>query len=297
MDMELRNLRVFVEVVRRGGFTEAAKFVFATQSTVSKSVKQLEDELGLRLLERAGTKPAMTAAGEIVYRRALTMLTERDDLVTELDELRGLKRGALRVGLPSVGSDALFAPIFSAFRSRHPNIDIRLTEGGSRHLEEVLRAGDVELAGLLQPVPEEFEWRPVRREPIVAIVSKAHPLARRETVDLDVLAAEPFILFDPQFAMHGMIIGACTRSGFSPNVVVESSQIGFMLELVAGGLGTAFMPKLIADLSDHKGVSQVRLTDDPIAWEMTLAWRKGGYLSQAATAWLSIAAETADHTD
>src|SRR5271170_2972465 len=120
--MELRNLRAFVEVVRRGGFTEASKVVFTTQSTVSKSVKQLEDELNIKLLDRIGTKSTMTAAGEIVFRRAMQMLAVRDDLVAELDELRGLKRGALRVGLPAVGSDALFAPIFSAFRSRYPGV-------------------------------------------------------------------------------------------------------------------------------------------------------------------------------
>src|SRR5258708_12237235 len=68
--MELRTLRAFVEVVRQGGFTQAAKIVFATQSTVSKAVKQLEDEIGVPLLDRIGHRSKLTAAGEIVYRRA-----------------------------------------------------------------------------------------------------------------------------------------------------------------------------------------------------------------------------------
>jgi DNA-binding transcriptional LysR family regulator len=93
------------------------------------------------------------------------MLAVRDDLLTELDELYGLKRGALRVRLPAVGSDELFAPVFSAFRSRYPGVDIQLIEGGSRLLESVLHAGDVEIAGLLQPVPSEFDSVPVRWSP------------------------------------------------------------------------------------------------------------------------------------
>ena len=104
MDMELRTLRAFVEVVRQGGFSQAAKTLFATQPTVSKAVKQLEDEIGVPLLDRVGHRSTLTAAGEIVYRRAVRMLTERDDLVAELDELRGLKRGTLRLGLPPVGA-------------------------------------------------------------------------------------------------------------------------------------------------------------------------------------------------
>ena len=78
--MEIRTLRAFVEVVRQGGFSQAAKTVFATQSTVSKAVKQLEDECGVLLLDRIGHRSKLTAAGEIVYRRAQRILAERDDL-------------------------------------------------------------------------------------------------------------------------------------------------------------------------------------------------------------------------
>ena len=102
--MELRTLRAFVEVVRQGGFSQAAKTVFATQSTVSKAVKQLEDEIGVPLLDRIGHRSRLTVAGEVVYRRAVKMLAQRDDLIAEIEDLRGLRRGVLRLGLPPVGS-------------------------------------------------------------------------------------------------------------------------------------------------------------------------------------------------
>src|SRR5271154_5316663 len=122
--MELRTLRAFVEVVRQGGFTEAAKVVFATQSTVSKAVKQLEEELGVKLLDRIGSRSVITAPGEIVYQRALKMLAERQDLIAELDELRGLRRGVLRLALPRASSDILFAPLFAAYRARYPGVEV-----------------------------------------------------------------------------------------------------------------------------------------------------------------------------
>src|SRR3984957_4039749 len=98
--MELRTLRVFVEVVRQGGFSRAAKTVFATQSTVRKAGKQLEDETGVTQRHRIGHRSKLTAAGEIVYQRAQRILAERDDLMSDLDEVRGLDRGLLRLGLP-----------------------------------------------------------------------------------------------------------------------------------------------------------------------------------------------------
>src|SRR5246127_6026514 len=100
MAMELRTLRAFVEVVRQGGFTQAVTKVFATQSTVSKAVKQLEDEIGVPLLDRIGHRRKLTVAGEIVYQRAQRILAERDDLISELDEVRGLKRGFAPLGPP-----------------------------------------------------------------------------------------------------------------------------------------------------------------------------------------------------
>lgn len=99
-----------------GGFSSAAKTVFATQSTVSKAVKQLEDEIGLPLLDRIGHRSVMTPAGEVVYRRGLKLLADRDDLLAELDEIRGVRRGSLRLGLPPVGSSTVFAPLFAIYR-------------------------------------------------------------------------------------------------------------------------------------------------------------------------------------
>jgi DNA-binding transcriptional LysR family regulator len=135
MHMEIRTLRAFVEVVRQGGFSQAAKVVFATQSTVSKAVKQLESEFGVMLLDRVGHRSTPTTAGKIVYRCALRILAERDDLVSELDEVRGLKRGLLRLGLPPVVSSILFAPLLAIYRKRYPGIDIRLVETGIDRLE------------------------------------------------------------------------------------------------------------------------------------------------------------------
>src|SRR3546814_3395793 len=98
------------------------------------------------------------------------MLAERDDLIAELDDLRGLKRGILRLGLPPIGSSTLFAPLFAIYRDRHPDIDIRLVEHGSDRLEEILRAGEIDIAASLLPVSNDFDWQEVGREPLVALL-------------------------------------------------------------------------------------------------------------------------------
>jgi DNA-binding transcriptional LysR family regulator len=287
--MELRNLRAFVEVVRQGGFSEAAKVIHATQSTVSKAVKQLEDELGLHLLDRGARHSQPTAAGEIVYRRALSMLFERDDLINELDELRGLKRGVLRLGLPAIGSSAVFAPLFAIYRNRYPGIEIRLVEYGSKRLEEMLLEGELDLGASLLPVPEEFEWQEVSKQPIDLLISSKHPLATRKSVKLEELAKLDFILYGEGFALDPIIVSACQRSGFTPTITARSGQIAFITELVVAGLGIGFLPRMIALERSRPGLSSVAVNDPGMVWDIAMIWRRGAYLPHAARAWLELA--------
>jgi DNA-binding transcriptional LysR family regulator len=289
--MDLRVLRAFVEVVRQGGFSPAARALFATQPTVSKAVKQLEDELGMPVLDRIGHRSRLTAAGEIVYRRALSMLAERDDLAAELDDLRGLKRGVLRLGLPPLGSSILFAPLFAIFRGRYPGIEIRLVEHGSRQLEEILLAGELDLAASLLPVAADLEWQEVRLEPLTVLLPADHPLAGRKKIDLLSLAPFPFILFEEGFALNPIILSACERRGFVPAIVARSAQIDFIVELVGAGLGIGFLPRMLAEQRPHPSVRSVLLDEPQTSWQIVLAWRRGAYLSQAARAWLALAKE------
>ncbi|WP_375730570.1 LysR substrate-binding domain-containing protein, partial [Brucella ceti] len=257
-------------------------------STGSKAVKQLEEELQLVLLDRAVSPPRLTAAGEIVYRRARAMLTEKDDMLAELGELRGLKRGLLRLGLPPIGSSVLFAPVFAAYTSLYPDIDIQLVEHGSKRLEELLLAGDVELAASLLPVEESFAWQDVRCEPVVALLPASHPVSDDDGVTLREIANLPFILFESGFALNHIILSACQRHGFSPNVAVRSSQIDFIVELVAAGMGIGFLPQMIAKQRHHPGVCIHRVKDADVNWHMAFVWRKGAFLSHAARAWLAL---------
>lgn len=289
--MQLRTLRAFVEVVRQGGFSQAAKVVFATQSTVSKAVRQLEDEIGVPLLDRIGHRSVLTVAGEVVFRRALKILVEHDDLAAELSELQGLRRGALRLGLPALSSNT-FAPLFAVYRERYPGIDIRLVEHGSGRLEEILRAGEIDVAASLLPVSDDFEWQEVQRERLMVLVSAGHTLARQPQVDLPGLRNEPFLLFEPGFALNRLILDACRKRGFEPTVAARSSQVDFIVELVATGLGIAFLPQSMAEKRTHPFVRRILLDEPNTEWQLVMIWRRGAFLSHAAQAWLAMWRET-----
>ncbi len=291
--MDIRQLRMLVEVVRRDGFSAAAETLFATQPTVSKAIRQLEDELGETLLERSRHGVRLTPAGQIVYRRALALLGEREDMLRELEELRGLQRGALHLGLASLGSDVLFAPVLARFRQQYPQIELHVQQRGSEALEESLRAGEIELAASLLPVADDLEWQAVRTEPLVALLPQAHPLARRPSLQLQDLAQVPFVLFEKGFMLNRRIVQACLARGFTPREATRSGQPDFIIALVAAGLGVALLPRMIAVARPRPDVAVVPLDAPELDWKMALTWRRGGYLSAAAQAWLQLVAEFA----
>lgn len=296
--MNLRTLRTFVEVVRQGGFSQAAEVVSLTQSTVSKAVKTLEDELGMPLLNRLGHKNELTAAGEMTYRRAQVLLAEHNDLLAEINDLRGLKRGVLRIGLPPVGCGVLFAAMFATYRRRYPDIEIELTEYGSKKLRDCLEAGEVDLAALLLPMDEGFDYQPVRNEPLMAVLPVEHLLAQNTRIDFNDLADSPFILFEAGFALNAKILAACERKGVTPRVAARSGQIDFIVDLVSAGLGVAFLPRMLAHKHQHTGIALIPLDEPHTDWHIALAWRASAHLPPAARAWLDLAKEqplTTDH--
>lgn len=289
--MDFKLLRAFTEVVQRGSFSHAARALASTQSTVSKAVKQLEEEVGTLLLDRTAHRNVATPAGEAVYRRGIKLLADRADLMAELDEIRGLKRGTLRLGVPSVGNTKLFAPVVCLYRQRHPGIELRLIEHGSNQLENHLRAGDIDIAGILETQSPDFEWEIIRRKQIVAFLSADHPLSSHASLKLADLCATPFILFDPGFRLHSMILNASRTSGFEPVVAMTSSQIDFMMELVSSNVGVAFLPADIISDAHMDGVVPIWLDEPELTWAMGHAWRRGGYLSDATVAWMNLVRE------
>ncbi|BDU71853.1 LysR family transcriptional regulator [Mesoterricola silvestris] len=286
--MELQPLRMFVDVVRHGGFSRAAAVVHASQSTLSKAVKQLEDEFGQALLERLPRGIKLTAAGEVMHRRATTLLAQADDLRAELDELRNVKRGVLRLGVPFVGSDVLFAKPLAEFRRRYPGIEVQLTEHGSKKLEELVLAGELEVAASLLPVPEVFAWKELRREPIDLLVAADHLFAEAKSVHFKDVAEEPVILYAPGFALNPIILDACRRNHFTPKVIAQTSQVGFVMALVAAKLGVAFLPRMIASQMPNPATRCIRIGGPSIQWHMALIWRRDGFLPPAAKAWLDV---------
>lgn len=287
--MHLRIYQIFVEIIRQNGFSAAAKALNATQSTISKSLVQLESHYEARLINRGRGHLQLTFAGEYVYRHAMRIIAEEEAIAQEITELKGLKRGTLKIGLPPIGSSELFAPVLARFTAAYPHIDIQIVEHGSKKLEELVLLGEIEIAASLVPVGNGLEYQNVRKEPVVALMATP-PTHNPSQATLKQLVNYPFVLFDSQFALTPIILDVFKAHKMEPTISARSSQIDFIFGLVAAGMGVGFLPRMIAQDRHFPGVHIVEIKDALIEWHMALVWRKFDHLSYAARQWLKISA-------
>lgn len=169
--MDIRALRYFVELVEQQSFTRASERLFVTQPTISKMVRNLEEELALPLLQREGHKLHMTDYGQVVYQRAKAMLAEMNQLKAELQDLQNLQGGHLRIGIPPMVGQ-VYASLIRHYRQRYPLVEISIVEFGGRQIEQELEQGALDLAITMLPTRhnESFETLELAVHPILAVL-------------------------------------------------------------------------------------------------------------------------------
>lgn len=287
--MDVRTLGAFVEVVRQGGFSRAGRTLHLSQPAVSKAVKALEEELGQTLLDRRGRRVTLTDAGRVVFDRAQAVLSGLHSIEEEVAEVGAVRRGHLRLGIPPMVGGAFFPPVLGDFRAAYPGVTLELREVGARSVEAFVLDGEIEAGATVLPTDARaFEVVPLMRDVLRAVLHPRSPLARRRTVTLRDLERVPFVLYREDFALHGHILDACRRAGFSPQVASESSQWDFMAAMVAADVGVALLPQTICRRLDPAQVAVVPLAAPEMRWDLALVWKRGRHLPPAARAFVEV---------
>lgn len=293
MPIDIRALRYFVETARLRSFTQAATSLFVTQSTISKMVRQLEDEVGQPLLIREGKTVRLTDVGRVVYDRGQEALGVVHRLTLEVADLSSLGRGQLTVGIPPM-VNLFFSPAVSAFRKRYPNLELSLAEHGGHLVEQMVASGELEVGATVLPVDSglELTTQPFAKYPIWVVGPRKAPWARGKTVSLAALSDEPLVLLTDEFSLTHKLRQAFLEARIEPRVVAQSGHWDFLASMAAAGLGTTFLPEpFLTRLQDRDNLAVARLTEPAMDWALAHTWLPGRYLSHAARAWLAVCDE------
>jgi DNA-binding transcriptional LysR family regulator len=287
--MELRQLGYFVAVAEEANFTRAAQRVHISQSGVSAQIRQLERELGQMLLDRSGRSVRLTEAGAAVLPFARAALDAAASARLAVDQLTGLVRGQVTVGMVSGCALPVLAELLAEFHDRYPGVAITLTEGGSDRLAELLGAGRLELALVgtagdgtpgSAPVAESAV---VADEALVAAVSTNDPLASGPTITIDDLRGQPLVCLPRGTGVRAALDAACTGAGFEPQIALEASALPMVAHLASLGLGIAIMPASTAQ-APRPALHILQIGRPRIRSRLELAWNPATATSPAARA-------------
>ncbi len=279
--MDLRRLRYLVTVAEEGHITRAAERLGIQQPPLTRQIRALEAELGVRLFERLPRGMRVTDAGRAVVEEAQAILERADRLPDLAARAARGERGRLAVGYTSSGAFHPFvAQQIRAFRAAGPGVVLVLAEDGTpelvRGLEEerldaaFVRSGGAHGADLLV--------EPLLEEPMVAALPTGHSMARLKGIELAALAGDTFVFYRRPTGpgLHDAILAACLQAGFSPTVGQEAPRMSSTLGLVAAGLGVSIVPASMRRMN-VAGVTFVPFLGDPglVAPLLLVTRRKG----------------------
>ena len=267
--MELRQLRYLDAVARHRSFTRAALELHVAQSALSQQVRRLERELGIELLRRTTRRVAVTEAGRLVLERGRRALAEADSVRADLDALKGVVRGTLRLGgVPPVGPTHP-AELIASFARAHPGVAVTVREDVAFTLLNELREGSLDLVmALVAPDGlDGLEGVLLHEEELVVIAPLDHPLANARSVRAERLAGEPLVSYGEGSALRDTIRELVPDG----RIVAEANELEIVRELTARGLGVTLMPGSVAAL--HGDRIAIRPLSPRHALPVSLVWR------------------------
>ena len=270
--LDLRLVEYFVVVAEELHFSRAAARLHIAQPSLSQQIRRLEQQLGVRLLERTSRSVQLTPAGESLLREGRRTLEQARRAVTAA---RAAGEERLTVGFYGSAGGVMLARTMRAFTEAWPAVEISIRELLLGSLDQII-VGEVDVAFTrLLPGQADLELEILAREPRVVVLPVADPLANRASLELAELSDRQFIV-NPAFAEEGAParwLAEQRRHGLPGNVAAQAASIQEILTLVASGQGVCLLPELAASQSQRPDVTQVPVRDAEPA-VVSLAWRR-----------------------
>ncbi|MBW9052018.1 LysR family transcriptional regulator [Rhizobium mesosinicum] len=273
--MELRHLRYFLAVAEEGNFTRAAARIGIGQPPLSQQIRDLETEIGAMLFHRVPHGAELTAAGAAFLSEAKASLAAAEKARLAAQSANRGETGRLSLGFTA---SSAFNPIVSKtirrFQARWPDVQLSLTEMNTLGLMQKLERGEVDAAFMRPGLddPDGVRLKRLPDEAMVVALPASHPLAKRKTLALALLAIEPFILF-PRLvglSLYDDVVRACREAGFELTVAQEAPQISSVVNLVAADLGVSIVPASISQIK-LAGVAYRPIDGPPAVARLALA--------------------------
>lgn len=287
--MEFRQLEYFTMISKLENFTRAAEILHVSQPSVTKAIKNLEAELKVTLIDRSQKHVTLTPEGKAFLLHAEKILSDMDETIKDMERFQNSSQGTIRLGIPPMVEAYLFPDIFTSFKQRYPNIELDVVEYGySMEIRQALDEGRLDLGILLGENLSLDQSILIMQDRLSLCVDHQHPLSKEASVNFFQLEKEKFILQRTETQHYKEIYARCVENDFTPDVVLQTSQLKTIKRLVANGSGIAILLDMVTCMEKDFAVVPIV---PAMMINISLVWSHNKCLSQASQTFLSFIQE------
>lgn len=279
--MEWEQLEYFQTLAREQHVTRAAQILSITQPALSRSIARLEGQIGTPLFDRQGRTIKLNKYGELLLKRVDLILKEFQEGKEEIQSLLDPDKGEISLGFLHTLGTTIVPNIIAAFKEEYPHVRFHLKQNHSNWLLENLQSGNLDLC-LLASFPGEsrMAWTPLWQEELFLFFPKDHPLANRESITLEEIADEPFILMEEGYALRVTIDSIFEQVGLVPKIMFEGEEVTTIAGFVGAGMGISILPDVKS--LDRTKIAKVRISSPRCERTIGIASMEGKFLSPIA---------------
>ncbi|AAK80349.1 DNA-binding transcriptional LysR family regulator [Clostridium acetobutylicum] len=277
--MDIKQLKYFYTIAEEGKITTAAKKLHIAQPPLSYQLKNLETELGVKLVERGSRNIKLTDAGLMLYNRAKQILNLTQTTIDELNDFKNGTHGTLSIGTVSSSGWSLVNNILIKFHKKYPLINFEIHEGNTYELLEILKRGIIEFAIVRTPFNSYgLNCIYLPKEPMVAVMREDFNYSLSNTTKISELKDKPLIFYR---RFEKLIYEACENSNFRPKVFCKNDDARTTLLWASAGFGIAIVPKSVVSLGNSNLIYK-KIEDASLSTQLAAIWPKNNYISSSA---------------
>jgi len=283
--MDIMQLKYFLAVSQYQHITLAAEQLYISQSSLSKHISQLEDEIGLKLFDRGKRTIHLTSAGHEFLIFANEIIAKHDRMILTMQQYVQTDKGCLTIGSIPIMSQYGIHRAIAMFTKQYPDISIQTCEEKGDKIVEMLDDELLDLAIVRTATlsSNAYKVTPLADDEMVLVTNANHPLTKlKRPLPLKEAANEPFILLDSGPGLHDLCVSSCAKAGFSPSVRYQHTRIETIIGFVAENVGVSLLMRKVISFFQHPDITLLEL-QDPAVSTIALVFPHGKQLSPSAS--------------
>lgn len=271
--MDIKILRYFLQICKDGSFSKAAKNLYISQQGLSKSISNLEKEIGVSVFNRTSKGNELTEYGEYLKNKASTIVYQFDILTEGINEIKQKNKKFLNIGVPFGVINSLSFDLINEFNKIYPDIILNIKEYTDSKCEEAILNGDVDLGFVIAHFDKnKFDYKLIKHEKLYAIVNKNHKLANHDFIDFLDLKNEKIIINSTESKVHHNFIIKCLENGFDPHILIRTNEMILVTDFSKRNEGIGI--SIHFSHTPNCKINYIPFKDESFTWDIYMVTKK-----------------------